>query len=169
MKENIMIDLETLGTKPDSAILSIGAVTFDEDGIGSEFYVNTDLESQLNDFHKRKIDSGTFYWWAEQSSEAGKSLKNDRRTLGDALSMFEFWLMNNADLDNVKVWGNGADFDNVIITSAFGCQKWKFWNNRCFRTFLAITNADRVKPVTAHNALDDAKAQAQTIINHWNK
>ncbi len=164
-----MIDLETLGTKPDSAILSIGAVTFDKNGIGEEFYVNVDLDSQLNKFNDRKIDPDTFYWWAKQSSEAGKALESDRKQIGDALSMFDFWLFQNTDQEKVKVWGNGSDFDNVMLTHAFGCQKWKFWNNRCFRTFLALTNAERVKPLTAHNALDDAKAQAQTLINYWNK
>jgi len=45
-----MIDLETLGTKVDAPVLSIGAVEFNlETGkLGQEFYCVLDLQSQLD-------------------------------------------------------------------------------------------------------------------------
>lgn len=46
----IMFDIETLGTLPGSAILSIGAVRFDigKKSISDEFYVNLDVTSSLS-------------------------------------------------------------------------------------------------------------------------
>ena len=40
--KDIMVDLETLGTGANSAIISIGACYFDEYGIGKTFYMPID-------------------------------------------------------------------------------------------------------------------------------
>lgn len=169
-KENIMIDLETLGTSPDSAILSIGAVTFDKDGIGDEFYVNVDLKSSIK--VGASIDPETVYWWLSQSCEAGIILSKDRLNVTPALDRLSEFFRNCSD--NVKVWANSPSFDCVMLHNYFkrigySESPWRFYNERDFRTFLALTNAERVKPDVVHNALEDAKAQAQTIINYWNK
>ena len=44
---NLMIDLETMGTKSDSIITQIGLVLFDRDKIVSEFKVNVDINDSL--------------------------------------------------------------------------------------------------------------------------
>ena len=43
MQENVMIDLETLSTESNAAILSIGAVMFDKEGLGETFYQIVDF------------------------------------------------------------------------------------------------------------------------------
>ncbi|MBK0004878.1 3'-5' exonuclease, partial [Erwinia sp. S38] len=45
---HLMIDLETMGNKPNAAIVSIGAVFFEPDSgeIGNTFYSNVQLESE---------------------------------------------------------------------------------------------------------------------------
>ena len=35
---HVMVDIETLGTTNNSVVLSIGAVKFDHQGLGEEFY-----------------------------------------------------------------------------------------------------------------------------------
>jgi len=45
MTRRIMLDIETLGLEAGAAILSIGAVKFDTDGLGAEFSGEIDLES----------------------------------------------------------------------------------------------------------------------------
>jgi hypothetical protein len=45
--KNVMIDIETLGTRPGSVILSIGACRFGADGIGEEFYRAIDVLDSL--------------------------------------------------------------------------------------------------------------------------
>ena len=164
----IMIDLETLGTKPNSAILSIGAVAFDDNGIHDEFYLNVDLESSLDKGFD--IDPSTVYWWLSQDKQAGEVLSKDKKPISVALiSLVCFF---NKNLPH-EVWANSPSFDLVMLKNAWDKHgiktPYRFWIERDFRTFLSLTNADRVKPKIAHNALEDAKSQAQTLINYWNK
>ena len=171
-KKNLMLDIETLNTTPDAVILAIGAVTFDKNGIGERFYVNISLRDNLT--LERTISEGTFYWWCKQDREASKALTIDVKDVVTAFELFTKFLEEHTDPDDIRVWGNGAQFDNVIVRHwltqmNYPEQKmWKFWNDRCFRTYLvANPNIERLKPDVAHNALSDAEAQAKTLINYW--
>ena len=163
----LMIDLETLGTKPNSVILSIGAVAFDENGIHDEFYVNVDLENSMA--LGFSIDPSTVYWWLKQSSEAGAVLGKNLTIADKAIKEFCSFVCRN---EPSEVWANSPSFDCVMLKSYFNkCdhgEPWAFWIERDYRTFLSLTSASRVYPSIAHNALEDAKAQAQTLINFWN-
>lgn len=68
--KNLMIDIETLGNKPNSAILQIAAVSFDPTSgeMGNEFSVNISPKSceKLG----MKIQASTVEWWMQQSDEA---------------------------------------------------------------------------------------------------
>ena len=46
--QDVMVDLETWGTKPGCAIISIGAVSFGPDGLGEEFYTALDRDCFLS-------------------------------------------------------------------------------------------------------------------------
>jgi len=75
-----------------------------------------------------------------------------------------------APRENVRVWGNGAAFDNVILASAYRqaniTQPWLFWNDRCYRTVKALSPAVTMqRNGTHHNALDDAESQARHLID----
>jgi len=70
MAKHLMVDLETLATTPNAAILTIGAVTFNPNGyeIYNEFYARIDTESiETLDTY---IDEGTVRWWADQDKAA---------------------------------------------------------------------------------------------------
>lgn len=173
--QHLMIDLETLSTKPNAIVLSIGLVYFTEEGIQEKFYINLDMKQQLEG--GRDLDRDTFYWWLSQSSEAGKVLGAAIYEVRVGLHSMLHWIINTCqiELNTVNVWGNGAGFDNVILLSLIeqylgeSRKVWKFWNDRCFRTYMATNDIERVKPEVAHNAIHDAEAQAQTLINHWSK
>lgn len=164
---DIMIDHETLGTSPDSAIISIGAVRFNLDSNeidDTAFYASISVDSNLA--AGRKIDESTLLWWMKQSPEAQKVFHEPKMSLEAALTEFLDWF-GPTDKD-VRVWSNGADFDIPQLVNAmmyFGWeQPWKFYNNRCFRTFKSLPMAKRAKKplaVVKHNALSDAIAQAQ--------
>lgn len=165
--DNVMVDLETLGRRAGCAILSIGAVAFDAQSkrLGPEFYVVVDRASQLN-LH---TDPETLKWWEGQSVEA-RAVLTDKAAipLGDALIKFNQYL-SQFSFTKVKVWGNGADFDNAIMASCYGAAglevPWSFWNNRCYRTLKSIVAGPKLsRQGTYHNALDDAKTQAQHAI-----
>jgi exodeoxyribonuclease VIII len=167
---NVMLDLETLDTKPTAVILSIGAVFFDKSGLGKEFYRTITLDSCLA--AGLTISGSTFEWWMGQKGEARKALFDNPSPLLDVLVYFGDWLHKNAESEDVKVWGNGADFDNAILQHAYNrvwptsSTPWKFWNNRCYRTVCGLHGrGPRKQEGVHHNALDDAKSQAKHLID----
>lgn len=163
---HVMIDLETWGVTPGSALRSLGAVVFDPTSgdLGSEFYANiTDESCEAFGLHK---DLSTVNWWAVQSATAQQMLLVDQKPLADVLADFTAWW---AFIAGEQIWGHGASFDPVLLESAYSAlcleAPWKFWNVRCCRTILACGNR-RPQPYNEgeqHNALDDAKAQAKAV------
>ena len=176
---NIMLDLETMSTSSNAAIIAIGAVFFNPlNGTGAEFYQAVDLASSSQ---YGEIDSETQKWWDKQS-EAARAVFNDehKTTLHHALERFSFWVNAHCSKDekgsvNQIVWGNGCGFDNVILGNAYKAlgmrQPWFFSNDRDVRTMVDLgrqllnidPKTDLAIDGTAHNALDDAKFQARYV------
>ena len=129
---NVVIDLETLGRSPGCVVLSLGAVAFDAKGFGPEFYSVIALASCLQlGLH---IDKATQAWWDKQSPAARKVL-SDANEIGapqvhDLIKNFNTWLLQFTH-GGVKVWGNGANFDNPILTAVYHAAgfepPWPFW------------------------------------------
>jgi hypothetical protein len=165
-----MVDLETMGTAANSAIIAIGAVKFAGTGIKDEFYVNVELDSCVRS--GLVIDPGTVMWWMGQSDEARKAFKKDNVRLFQALTDFAKFI-GAANTASVKLWGNGSDFDNVILANAYRAINldlpWKFYNNRCYRTMKGMFPGIKMeRKGVYHNALDDAKSQAEHLIRILN-
>lgn len=164
--KDVMIDLETLGRRAGCAILSIGAVAFDPKTkeLGPEFYVVVNRLSCFdNGLHE---DPETVAWWKNQNEEAKKILTetDGGELLANALGKLTEYL-SQFGIKQVKVWGNGSDFDNAILTNCYAAigqnQPWSFWNNRCYRTLKCLKpEIKMLRRGTYHNALDDAKSQA---------
>lgn len=175
LQQHLMFDIETLDTKPTAIVLSIGAVLFTEEGIKEKFYINLSMKEQLE--KGRSLSESTFYWWMNQSQEASSALTKDVFAVRAGLGQLMHWMKHTCQIDMkyVKVWGNGATFDNVImrdLLTSYGYSEeflWRFYNDRCFRTYVAENGIEKIKPTVAHNALDDAQAQAQTLIRYWSK
>lgn len=166
---HVMVDCETWGTAPVSALRSIAAVTFDPCGdecfAEDVFYCNIDRASceaaGLN------VDPETERWWSEQAQEARDALLHDPWTLSYAASMFDAWWTGK---QATHLWCNGACFDEPILRVAFGVIgrriPWKFWNVRDTRTIWDIggVNPKNVpREGAAHNALADARHQAKCV------
>jgi DNA polymerase III epsilon subunit-like protein len=89
MTDRVMVDIETLGLDPGAAILSIGAVRFDTDGLGATFERNIGLESCQE--AGLTIDAGTLEWWLQQDADAQHVLTGGE-SLVDALeALAEFY------------------------------------------------------------------------------
>lgn len=160
-----MIDLETLGANPNSVVLSIGAVFFDENGVYEEFYRELDAQAQID--LGRSISFDTLQWWIGQKDMfpqgCGHSVLED-----DLLEFFNFC----NKYEGVKVWGNGATFDismmeDLIREVTASEVPWAFWNIRDVRTIVDLYPESRGGFQNNHNALDDAKAQAAWVIKAW--
>ena len=101
--ENVMIDLETMGTGQNSLIVSIGATFFDpiNETLGQNFYQNVDWQSGI-DFGL-EMDVETVKWWLTQSEEARKALFDKDNILGLAgslLSLTDF--LANTDISKIN-------------------------------------------------------------------
>jgi hypothetical protein len=159
MKTQVMLDLETLGNKPGSVIVAIGAVKFGAGQIIDTFYERVDAQSCVS--VGLTMDVSTILWWMAQDDAARKELTQPGKPLSDVLIAFSVWL-DDAD---AEIWGNGANFDNVLLRDAYDrthtpCP-WKWYNDRCFRTVRKLRPDLGVeRSGTYHNALDDARTQA---------
>lgn len=166
---DIMLDLETMGTGSNAAIVAIGAVAcFNITKVKPyyrNFYCSVELESSME--AGGKIEASTILWWMQQSHEARAALTDDtQRTIREALRMFSEWLAEVSYNKEVAMWGNGSDFDNVILANAYRNSgmslPWSFGKNRCFRTMKNLSKhiaAPEVPNVVKHHALGDAIAQ----------
>lgn len=166
---HIMVDLETLSTKCNAMILAIGAVKFDaERGVYDIFYQAVKTPAEVEGFH---VSADTLNWWAQQSDEARAVFTDpDAVAIDEALDQFHCWAEEGENIKDIKLWGNGAAFDNAILSTAYDlCGRttpWMFYNDRCYRTMKA-TNRDVpfTRVGTHHNAVDDAESQALHLID----
>lgn len=173
--DDTMVDIETLGKKPGAAVLTIGAVMFGAGGLGATFYSPVQLQSCID--VGLTIDPDTVAWWMKQSDEARKAaFCADAPALPVVLMRFTDWFVTQQAR---YPWCHGATFDVPILDAAYaacGMQApWKFYDVRDTRTLyhLARVKVDRTNG-THHNALDDAKAQAEAAVKalhvlqpHW--
>lgn len=171
---SIMLDLETLDTAPSAVVLSIGAVAFNpkSQALGDRFYVEMTDDIAAQQAHGRTMSGDTVRWWMQQDILAKQVFQTpapigvERISTHEALARFDLFVAANGGRD-AEIWGNGADFDNVVLGSlyeAFGFRKpWSYSRNRCYRTMKNI-GVGPDKPVVRagvhHNALDDALTQA---------
>ena len=161
---HIMIDLETMGNRPSAPIIAIGAVAFDTEGVHDEFYEVVDLADSVAE--GAVMDPSTVLWWMQQSDEARAEFGQEGKPLGFALGDFREWIGRH---DVEGVWGNGAAFDNVILSEAYrrmGSEApWPFWKDRCYRTVKSLSAIKMQRSGTHHNALDDARDQARHLLD----
>ncbi|HDX3850580.1 TPA: 3'-5' exoribonuclease [Escherichia coli] len=175
--DHLMIDLETMGKNPDAPIISIGAIFFDPQtgDMGPEFSKTIDLETAGG-----VINRDTIKWWLKQSREAQSAILTDEIPLDDALLQLREFIDENSGEFFVQVWGNGANFDNVILRRSYERQgipcPWRYCNDRDVRTIVELGKAIDFDARTAipfegerHNALDDARYQAKYVSAIWQK
>lgn len=161
MPTQIMLDLETLGNNPGCVIVAVGAVKFDGGQILDTFYNRVDPQSCVDAGLRLEVEA--VMWWLAQSDEARMEITKPGDALRQVLEWFTAWV---GLAENVTaVWGNGENFDNVVLAAAYDALKmlrpWKFSRDRCYRTVAKLHPAvPMVRDGTHHNALDDARSQA---------
>lgn len=159
---NLMIDIETLGTKPGCAILSIAAVPFgpDADDLIPAYYHKIDRDSCTE--VGLIADPITLAWWQKQNIAAYAEAFSGKEHIHSALdSLTEYC----KQWEKIRVWGNGASFDVPLLEAAYAAcnmkEPWHYTNSMCYRTMKNLfPSVPYLRPTTAHNALSDATAQA---------
>lgn len=163
------IDMETLSTEHNAALLSIGAVIHDF-GTGQQvdtFYANITPESSIA--AGLDVSESTKAWWAKQGQAAQDVLSVDQRPLRDVLVDFAQWLARHGVQYAI---GNGPRADNQWLESAckaVGIQSpIKYWGDLDMRTLtfigthvLGLDHWHNTFKGVKHNALHDAINEAE--------
>lgn len=172
--QHIMLDIETLGTGSQSAIIQIGAIAFNIElavRFGQQFKVNIDLRDSLkNGF---EVDGDTIYWWMQQGQAARDSVTVGKKSsVAGALGDFSRFVKSQNS--GVQVWGNGATFDNVIVSEAYRRMNikrpWSFRNDRDIRTIMSLpVKRESIayfpqQKGLKHDALEDCRRQLNWFI-----
>ena len=163
---DIMLDLESLGTRPDCAILTLGAVKFDPftpDGFGASLYLRIDVDQQLA--LGREVQEDTLAWWSNQAEDVREEALGEEGRVS-LESMYRD--LNRFCVGVENIWCQGPAFDIVILENIYRqCgwpTPWQFWQIRDSRTLFGVHGDPREKNKAGlHNALEDCVSQAQGV------
>lgn len=170
---NLMVDLEGLGTKSNSVITQIGAVQFDiETGeLGKQFKANISIDSCLK--VGLKVDQGAIEFWLNQSDGARLGMIKNSKPLGEVLYEFQAFIQTLKPSE-LYLWGNSARFDLGLLENAYtACNKqtpWLFRNERDVRTIVGRhpeikkRYVDRGSVGILHDAIDDCIFQIEYLV-----
>lgn len=182
---DIMVDLETLGTRQDAIVLEISAVEFNchTGEIGEVFDAKLDIDEQVQ--YRRSLNCKTLQWWFKQDEEARKNIFVEdvdiiRFNIPWVLAEFSNFVERcnnkcNSDSDRrvVKLWGNGSLFDLGILQNMYETclpnmkLPWKFWAVNDVRTIVDL-NPDVKRNCkfdgTPHCAVDDCKHEIKYLV-----
>lgn len=164
-----MLDLETAGTGPNAAILTIGFLAFDpyttEDFFKAHIVVPFEYNKDAN------ISLETISWWMQQERSAQEAAWINNRNAADG--DHRFFMDDIANLVSwfqrvETIWANDPDFDCVILRSFLERIpiQWKWYRkHRSMRTLKELFNIPSdIPPMgTTHNALDDCLYQAEQV------
>lgn len=121
---HVMIDLETLGTRPDACIIQIGAVLFEPVSGGKILNGKGFNRHVLVQDGSGSIDHGTLCFWLTENSAAkmGHELSTVADPLAEVLQAFVEWPMEAHELSWEAItgmWAAPSDFDLPILKSAY--------------------------------------------------
>ncbi len=182
MAKHFMVDIETLSTAVNAAVLSIGAVEFDPftGQILREFYHELDLSEQ----EKRHVDLNTVQWWFKQCQEnpanfelMTKSNSRKEHVLFSLVRLGAFISGRDTDYaersegyEKIALWACDPDFDIAILNDLYKEHNlpspWRYSELRSVRTVRDLAKIARVailQQEANHNALDDCIRQAKEV------
>lgn len=167
-QKNLMVDLETMATTTDAAILSIGWASFTKtEGVLQSGQIN--IRSLDNLHHGRRFDPDTVAWWFSQPAPAIVSLVDpEPLTLAPALERLEALVTRHK-----WVWAKPPQFDLAILQNAYDnvLQRKQPWPHRCERDARTLLALGKVLDVpipepsgVRHCAQSDAINQAAAVV-----
>lgn len=160
-----MVDIETMGTEIDCAIVSIAIKNFDphRNLVSNDdcIYVEFDWQNQ-----GRVICPETHKWWKGLPKQSQAAL-NGTTDLADGLMAILDWYPKGN-----KIWANPPLFDIGFIQNACAEEMveefWDHWNLRCYKTIRETWRDFRgeIGPpatVVTHHAMEDVDHQIKTL------
>lgn len=165
MTTHLMLDLETLGTRPGAVILAAAFVRFSD-----EAHVTLNLNIPEQQALGLEIDPATAAWWNDQEAKhpgAWAAATSNPTPLVPALQYFATWINWATGGGDALIWCHGATFDAPLLGELYrragiACP-WAWWNVRDTRTLYdlaGVNNKDYAVP-PPHIALNDAIGQTR--------
>ena len=170
---DVVVDIETLGTRPGDSIVQIAVVGFDRNAPSFLGQVLISVSVALKD-SRGIATASTLDWWFTQSEEAQGALLFGNNIFSEVSSnennmLFSF--LQQADSAGIKYcnwWGNSHSFDLVLIEAAlkqlcYVDKPWDFRNERCFRTlksempFVSLPENTTTKHIAVNDAMHEAE------------
>lgn len=176
---HVMIDLETMSTAPNAAIMQIGACAFEFTSAVKSGIIKIDISLQSSVLAGGHVDPETVKWWNSQRYELKRGFGWNTVHLHDALIEFGKWFDEHQEIEGV--WSHGASFDIPVLESAYRSLglpvPWDYRLVRDTRTMHWLAKElgwEKPKREVAHTALEDALVQCDDLrsaahhIKTWN-
>lgn len=166
--KDLMIDLETWGTKPGCVVVQIGACMFDKEtgAIGEKFSYNIDPRDSVKQGFTIEVD--TVLWWLGQSKQAQDDVHRSPFLVRDSLESFTKWLQGKTI---ERAWCH-KDFDLPLLAAYYNKTDREFplkhFIFRDLRTILDLAKMNiknRPRVGTHHSGLDDCLFQVGYVVD----
>lgn len=186
MANHLMIDLETLDTRPTAVVFQVGLIAFKdvlhdkpmafeepplENLILGEKLLHVDILSQV--IRGRTIDPETVAWWNQQKPESWMRHPEETVLEHDVFAAISEMMGHHGIGD---VWSNSPSFDAVLMRSLGddmkkrGIQFHEFpsfrsdMDMRTLKALLLRKGMGLPKKETTHNALKDCRDQVELVV-----
>lgn len=162
-----MVDLETLSTRHDAVILTLGGVKFNpftKQEPSDPIYLKFDADWQI--LQGRSYDDDTVAWWGRQDLEIQEEAMGEegRVSVDEGMELFRKWVWNSD-----TIWANGSIFDVMVLENLCHQNKlpvpWNYFDVRDVRTIFNLGIHPGMDKSALHNALADAYEQAIGVQN----
>lgn len=177
MSTHVMLDLETLSTRKNAAIMQIAAIAFDP-LVGADRIADGRGAREFNVFVRdipehAHVDPTTVAWWMQQGVAAslGKKIETTGVHLDAALISFSKWYAGLGPVE--AIWSHGATFDIPIVETH--CNElgisvpWSYRAPRDTRTLFALAPGGMPAVqgyggALTHDALYDCEIQIKQVV-----
>lgn len=165
---DLMIDIETLGTTPGSAVFMIAAAEFNPltGHVHRTLVIPISVaESMMAGF---TTDPETLEWWATQDPEVRSKQMSGTKTPEEAFNELREFI---SEIDPDRVWAKSPIFDFLILKHSFEAVgvEWpvSFRQYADVRTIVdhgrRLMNFSRPSHTTNHEALEDCLQQISQV------
>lgn len=165
MKLAGMVDIETLASHPNAAVIAIGVCIFDDKEVYDSMEIL--LDPRLSPGHR---DPDTLRWWNEQDPEVFKKMMSGDAAPWLACDMLAGFIRETGIKE---LWANPPTFDIAILRGLFKRYGKEFpihyTGERDYRTIRKMADefdidyGEPYRERSAHDAMDDAICQARAL------
>ena len=173
-KKLVSLDLETLSTRNDAAIIAIGVAVWHPDLIHTDKWVILTqrwlIQPSSAVGHR---DPATIDWWNQQDPAIREEVWGGRKSAMEVIKDFVFFIKDFHFESEVEFWAGPAHFDFPIIEHLIhlaGLElPWTYRQKKCLSTFAremknaGFLNQD-VDSERLHEPVADATAQLMELL-----